>query len=86
MKHNPHDTKRAAFWLLLAATFAMGLFLLFYLPNHKASGALALGLVAVLVLKHVGLLMIVGSPLFGVLNVARARLKSLWRKRGAVGD
>jgi hypothetical protein len=79
MKHDPHDAKRAVFWLVLFAFFGMGLVLLFWLPTHKVSGALALGFLAILVLKHIGLFLVVGSPLVGLLNVARARLKGLWR-------
>ena len=76
MKPTPHNVKRAAFWLVLAATFIMGLLLLFYVPNHKVSGGLALGVMAVLVLKHIGLLMILGSPVAGLLNVATAAQQS----------
>jgi len=82
MKHTSHDAKRAAFWLLLASLFAMGLVLLFYLPSHKASGSLALGVLALIVLKHIGLFLVVGSPLAGVINVARVRLAGLWRRGG----
>jgi hypothetical protein len=58
----------------------MGLLLLFYVPNHKISEGLALGVMAVLVLKHVGLLVVVGFPLVGVLNVANTRAKRFLRK------
>ena len=82
MKHYSHDAKRAAFWLVLASMFAMGLLLLFYVPTHRISGALAFGVLAVLVIKHVGLLLIVGSPLVGMFNVARVRFKRLWSRGG----
>jgi hypothetical protein len=82
MKHTSHGTKRMAFWLLLASLFAMGLVLLFYLPSHKASGSLALGVLALIVLKHIGLFLVVGSPLAGMVNVARARFARLWRRGG----
>ena len=85
MKHNPHDLKRAAFWLALASTFGLGLLLLFYVPHYRVSGALALGVVAVLVIKHVGLLMVVASPLVGAVKVARARLGVILRKHGVGG-
>jgi len=80
MKHTPHDARRAAFWLIIVSAFGMGVALLLIGRNHKITGALALGFLAVIVIKHVGLFMIVGSPLVGLLNVARARLKGLWRK------
>jgi hypothetical protein len=80
MKHTPHDARRAAFWLIIVSAFGMGVVLLLVGRNHKITGALALGVLAVLVIKHVGLFMIVGSPLVGMLNVARVRLKGLWRK------
>jgi hypothetical protein len=63
-----------------ASTFIMGLLLLFYVPNHKISGGLALGVMVVLVLKHVGLFIVFGAPLVGVLNVAKTRAKRLLRK------
>jgi len=81
MKHSPHDARRAAFWLLLASLFGMGLVLLFYLPRHKLSGGLALGVLGFIVLKHIGLFLVVGSPLAGIFNVARARLGRLGRPR-----
>jgi hypothetical protein len=80
MKHGSHDAKRAAFWLVLASSFIIGLLLLFYVPSHKLSGGLALGVVAVLVLKHVGLFMILGSPMVGLVKVANARAKWFLRK------
>jgi hypothetical protein len=61
----------------------MGLALLLIGRNHKLTGALALGFLAVLAVKHVGLLMLVGSPLVGALTVARARLARLWRRQGS---
>jgi hypothetical protein len=84
MKHGlngSHNARRLAFWLLLASAFAVGLVLLFWLPHHPLSGALALGFLAILILKHVGLALIIGSPLVGIVNVARARLKGLWSGR-----
>jgi hypothetical protein len=39
-----------------------------------------MGVVAVIALKHVGLLLLVGSPLVGSLNVARVRVARIWRK------
>jgi len=33
-----------------------------------------------MVLKHIGLFLVVGSPLMGMINLARARLKGLWRR------
>ena len=83
MKPTPpdrHDSKRAAFWLVLGSAFLMGLLLLFYVPGHKISEGLALGVMAVLVLKHVGLLLILGPPLVGLLNMANTRVKALLRK------
>jgi hypothetical protein len=80
MKHDPHRERRLEFWLLLASAFAMGGMLLFLVPNHRISGALALGIVAVLIVKHVGLLMIVGSPLIGALSAVRRSLAIAWRK------
>jgi hypothetical protein len=80
MKHDPHWARRLVFWLLLASAFAMGVVLLFLVPNHRISGALALGIVAVLILKHVGLLMIAGSPLIGAFSAIRRNLAIAWRK------
>ena len=85
MKIHDHNTKRTVFWLVIALSFAAGLFLLFYLPNHRISAGLALGVVALLALKHVGLFLVVGSPLTGLLQVARVRLRTLWRKHGHGG-
>ena len=79
MKQRPHNAKRAAFWLLLASVFIIGL-LLFFVPSHKISGGLALGVVAILVLKHIGLLMIFGSPTIGALKIANKRAKGLLRQ------
>ncbi|MGD1097403.1 MAG: hypothetical protein ABSB35_36130 [Bryobacteraceae bacterium] len=78
--HDRHAAKRAVFWLVLASTFIVGLLLLFYVPNHKVSAGLALGVMAVLVLKHVGLLMLLGPLLAGALNMANTRAKGLLRK------
>jgi hypothetical protein len=39
MKSTLHDAKRAAFWLVLAATFIMGLLLLFYMPTQGRAGS-----------------------------------------------
>jgi uncharacterized membrane protein YhaH (DUF805 family) len=83
MKHSPHDAKRAAFWLVIVSAAIMGLALLLIGRNHKLTGALALAVVAILVIKHVGLFMLVGSPLVAALIVARARFKGLWRRHGA---
>jgi hypothetical protein len=80
MRHEPHNAKRALFWILLAATFLLGLILLFVLRSHRIQGELALGFVALLVLKHVGLLMIVGAPLTAALKTANRRTKELLRK------
>ncbi|MGA3047891.1 MAG: hypothetical protein ABSD67_14770 [Terracidiphilus sp.] len=80
MRHDGHTTKRIAFLALLAATFMLGLTLLFVVPNRKVSGALALGILAVLVLKHIGLVMIVGAPLTGAAKAANKRTKELLRK------
>jgi hypothetical protein len=72
-----HDHKRIAFWLVLASLFAMGLILLFVLPQHHIVGALAVGVLALLILKHVGLLLIVGAPLTGLAKWAQVQLKRL---------
>lgn len=80
--HNPHDVKRAAFWLILALTFGAGLLLLFYVPDHRISGALALGVITLVILKHVGLFLTVGSPLAGALKVAQVRLKRILARHG----
>lgn len=69
MKHSPHDAKRAAFWLVVISAAVMGLALLVIGRNHKITGALALGVLAVILIKHVGLFMLVSSPLVGVLEV-----------------
>jgi hypothetical protein len=84
--HSSHNVRRLVFWLLLASAFGMGLVLLFWLPHHPLSGGLALGFLALLVLKHIGLALIVGSPLVGAINVARVRLKGLWSRRGGPSD
>ena len=82
MKHTPRNARRAAFWLVLVTTAGMGLVLLLIGHNHKITGALALGVVVVLVIKHLGLFMLVGAPLVGLVNAARARLSGLWRTDG----
>jgi uncharacterized membrane protein len=69
VKHSPHDAKRAAFWLVVISAAVMGLALLVIGRNHKITGALALGVLAVILIKHVGLFMLVSSPLVGVLEV-----------------
>jgi|HubBroStandDraft_1064217.scaffolds.fasta_scaffold313835_2 hypothetical protein len=73
MKLTAHDAKRAAFWLAIVSAALVGLALLLIGRNNKLTGALALGFVAVLLIKHVGLLMLVGSPLAGIINVLRVR-------------
>lgn len=83
MNLHSHASKRAAFWLVLTATAAMGAVLLFWLPNHPVSGGLALGVLAILILKHIGLLLLVGSPLIAAVKAASVRLM---RRRRAVTD
>lgn len=77
MKHGSHHANRTTVWLVLASTFIMGALLLFYVPRHRISGGLALGVMAVLVLKHVGLLMIIGSPLAALLKTKRLLRKHI---------
>jgi hypothetical protein len=81
MRHTSHDAKRAAFWLILASLFAIGLVLMFYLPGHRLVGSLAIGFLALLVLKHIGLFLVVGSPLTGMIKVAQVRLLRMRRRR-----
>jgi hypothetical protein len=86
MRHDPRSIKRVGFWMLLATALAAGLALFVLVPNHKISGALALGIVAILVLKHVGLLMIVGAPLTGLLKLANKTWTDLLRKHSEKVD
>jgi hypothetical protein len=72
-----HDHKRIAFWLILVSLFGIGVVLLFVLPSHHIAGALALGFLALLILKHVGLFFVVGAPLTGLLKYAQVQLKRL---------
>ncbi|HXQ12146.1 MAG TPA: hypothetical protein VN805_14210 [Caulobacteraceae bacterium] len=76
-----HDHKRLAFWLILAALFATGLVLLLVLPNHHVVGVVALGFLALLILKHVGLFLVVGAPLTGFGKWAQVQLKRLHQPR-----
>jgi uncharacterized membrane protein YesL len=78
-----HDHKRMAFWLILTALFTTGLVLLFVLPHHHAIGALALGFLALLILKHVGLFLVVGAPLTGFGKWTQAQLKRLHGSDGS---
>jgi hypothetical protein len=80
MTHHPHNPKRVAFWLLLAASFVVGLVLFFVVPHRKIQGELAFGFLLLLFLKHVGLLIMVGAPLTGALKAANKRAKDLLRK------
>jgi hypothetical protein len=77
MAHTPHSVRRAAFWLVIASVALTGLALLLIGRDHKITGALALGFLAILIMKHIGLFLLVGSPLVGLANAARMRL---WRK------
>ncbi len=74
MAHTPHNVRRATFWLVSASVALAGLALLLIGRDHKITGALALGFLAVLIIKHVGLFLLLGSPLVGLANAVRMRL------------
>jgi len=55
--------------------------LLFYVPAHPVLS----GVVALIVLKHLGLVLLVGSPLAALFSRQREKLRGLcpFRRRGA---
>ena len=68
-------------WLVGTVGIIVGALLLFYVPAHPVLS----GVVALIVLKHLGLVLLVGSPLAALFSRQREKLRGLcpFRRRGA---
>jgi len=80
MRHRPHRVRRAALWLVYAAPVVLGLLLLRFLPSHRLAGGIAVGFIALMVLKHLGLLLIVAPLLAGLRRSVRLRTQAFLRR------
>jgi hypothetical protein len=60
-----HLHSRASIWILVAFVAVVGLTLYRFIPPYRlASGTITAAIIALVVLKHVGLLSAFGGPLF----------------------
>jgi hypothetical protein len=74
MRHGP-DLR---IWLLALIGVAVGLTIYFAAPSYRlASGATTTGLVALIVLKHLGMLAAVASPFGALARTARVNARRL---------
>ena len=74
-----HGHGGARDWILVAFTTVVGLTAYLFIPQEKVpADAAAIGIIALLVLKHLGLLAALGAP---IATLVRTRLLPLLRRR-----
>ena len=79
-----HDGIDLRIWLFAVVGVAIGLAIYFLAPTYRlASGATTVGLIALIVLKHLGMLVAVASPFAALARTTRSNvLRFLGRGSG----